>query len=140
MEDEETAPALPSRPRQAQNGATPQSTRSGGLYDNPESITDFWSGEQVEQEEEYESTQRKLREQREAEIATQQQETISRQQEFERIQNIQAEQQRQAQERLLAEQYQRHTEGRLAELEREILALRGQYDNDQLLLEQYDRV
>lgn len=52
----------------------------------------------------------------------------------------QAEAQRLAQEQLLRDQYARQAQGRLAELEREILNMRGQYDKDQLLLEQYDRV
>ena len=53
---------------------------------------------------------------------------------------MQAEQQRLAQEQLLQQQYAQQTQGRMAELEREILNMRGQYDKDQLLLEQYDRV
>ncbi|KAF9394520.1 sla2 Src-like adaptor 2, partial [Podila epigama] len=34
---------------------------------------------------------------------------------------------------------QRQAEGRLAELERDVLALRGQYERDQMLIDQYDR-
>ena len=65
---------------------------------------------------------------------------LQQQREFEAQQRMQAEQQRLAQEQLLRDQYQRQAQGRLAELEREILNMRGQYDKDQLLLEQYDRV
>jgi len=65
---------------------------------------------------------------------------LQQQREFEAQQRMQAEQQRLAQEQLLRDQYAQQTQGRLAELEREILNMRGQYDKDQLLLEQYDRV
>ena len=65
---------------------------------------------------------------------------LQQQRDFENQQRMQAEQQRVAQEQLLRHQYERQTQGRLAELEREILNMRGQYDRDQLLLEQYDRV
>jgi huntingtin-interacting protein 1-related protein len=65
---------------------------------------------------------------------------LQQQRDFENQQRMQAEQQRLAQEQLLRDQYARQAQGRLAELEREILNMRGQYDKDQLLLEQYDRV
>lgn len=65
---------------------------------------------------------------------------MQQQAEYEALMARQAEQQRLAQEQLLREQYERQTQGRLAELEREILNMRGQSDKDQLLLEQYDRV
>ena len=39
----------------------------------------------------------------------------------------------------MREQYQAHTQGRLAELERENLNARAQYERDQLMLQQYDR-
>jgi len=73
-------------------------------------------------------------------MAMQQQLAMQQQREFEAQQQMQAEQQRLAQEQLLRDQYSRQVQGRLAELEREILNMRGQYDKDQLLLEQYDRV
>jgi len=49
------------------------------------------------------------------------------------------EQQRMAQEQLLRDQYQQQTQGRMAELERENMNARAQYERDQLMLEQYDR-
>jgi DNA repair exonuclease SbcCD ATPase subunit len=61
------------------------------------------------------------------------------QQDFEEQQRLQAEQQRLAQEQLLRDQYQTHTQGRLAELEQENLNARAQYERDQLMLQQYDR-
>jgi huntingtin-interacting protein 1-related protein len=107
---------------------------------DPEPISDFWSNEQAQEQSEYEETQRQLQAQREAEMQRQQMLALQQQREFEAQQRMQAEQQRLAQEQLLRDQYQRQTQGRLAELEREILNMRGQYDKDQLLLEQYDRV
>ncbi|EHK22522.1 uncharacterized protein TRIVIDRAFT_179842 [Trichoderma virens Gv29-8] len=49
------------------------------------------------------------------------------------------EQQRREQEALLAQQAQWQTQGRLAELERENLNARAQYERDQLMLQQYDQ-
>ncbi|KAF9508251.1 hypothetical protein BS47DRAFT_1373689 [Hydnum rufescens UP504] len=60
----------------------------------------------------------------------------------ERSQRQQAERERLAQERLLQEQmnqYNNQVVGRTQELERELLGMRGQFERDQLLLEQYDR-
>jgi huntingtin-interacting protein 1-related protein len=65
---------------------------------------------------------------------------LQQQREYEAMMAKQAEQQRLAQEALLRQQYEQQTQGRLAELEREILRMRGEYDRNQLLLEQYDRV
>jgi huntingtin-interacting protein 1-related protein len=107
---------------------------------DPEPISDFWSLEQAQEQREYEQTQLQLQQQREAEVQRQQMLALQQQREFEAQQRMQAEQQRLAQEQLLRDQYQRQAQGRLAELEREILNMRGQYDKDQLLLEQYDRV
>ena len=59
--------------------------------------------------------------------------------EYEEQRRLQAEQQRLAQEQLMREQYQAQTQGRMAELERENLNARAQYERDQLMLEQYDR-
>ncbi|ODV95200.1 hypothetical protein PACTADRAFT_2905 [Pachysolen tannophilus NRRL Y-2460] len=51
----------------------------------------------------------------------------------------QEEAQRQAQEQLVRDQLARQSQGRVAELERDLLAIRGQYEKDQLMLEQYDQ-
>ena len=61
------------------------------------------------------------------------------QQQFEEQQRQQAEAQRLAQEQLMQQQYQQQTQGRMAELERENLNARAQYERDQLMLQQYDR-
>jgi hypothetical protein len=63
--------------------------------------------------------------------------------EFEQRQREQAERERQAQEQLLQQQmmhYNNQAAQQANELERELLNMRGQYERDQLLLEQYDRV
>lgn len=142
-EGEDPAPALPKRPEsELTSMATGQTTAQ-----EPEPVVDFWSTpqgqaqlqQQQQQQQAYEEEQRRLAAQREAEL--QQQQLLQQQQQlqFEEQQRQQAEQQRLAQEALLRDQYQRHAEGRAAELERDILNLRGQYERDQLMLEQYDR-
>lgn len=62
------------------------------------------------------------------------------QQDFEEMQRQQAEKERQAQEELMRQQMMASNQGRVSELERDILAMRGQYERDQMMLEQYDRV
>lgn len=105
----------------------------------PEPINDFWTNEAKRQQEEFEAEQRRLQQQWEEQ---QRQQLLAQQQaqrDFEEQQRLQAEQQRLAQEQLLRDQYQTHTQGRLAELERENLNARAQYERDQLMLQQYDR-
>ena len=72
---------------------------------------------------------------------------MAQQREFERLQQEAADRARIAQEQLLAQQMNEQMQHvnnqaamRMNELEREILGMRGQYERDQLLLEQYDRV
>lgn len=86
----------------------------------------------------YEDEQRRLAAQRERDLHQQQQLALQQQREFEEQQRLAAEQQRLAQEELMRQQLQNQAQGRAAELERDILALRGQYDQDQLMLERYD--
>lgn len=65
------------------------------------------------------------------------------QHEFERRQREQAEAQMLAQEQLRQQQLaysQQAAVQQQSELERELLAMRGQYERDQIFLEQYDRV
>lgn len=140
FEDEAQPPALPARPKGETSGTSSPAPTPRAAPTDPEPISDFWSNEQAQEQREFEQTQLQLQQQREAEIQRQQMLAMQQQREFEAQQRMQAEQQRLAQEQLLRDQYQRQTQGRLAELEREILNMRGQYDKDQLLLEQYDRV
>ena len=63
--------------------------------------------------------------------------------EFEQRQIEQAERERLAQEQLLQQQQMMHynqAATQMHELERELLGMRGQYERDQMMLEQYDRV
>jgi hypothetical protein len=138
FEDDALPPALPERPREQVTGTASPAPVSRQA--DPEPISDFWSNEQAQEQREFEETQYQLQQQREAEMQRQQMLALQQQRDFEAQQRMQAEQQRLAQEQLLRDQYARQAQGRLAELEREILNMRGQYDKDQLLLEQYDRV
>lgn len=69
----------------------------------------------------------------------QQQAQQQAQRDFEEQQRRLMEQQQREQEALLAQQAQWQTQGRLAELERENLNARAQYERDQLMLQQYDQ-
>lgn len=97
--------------------------------------------------EEYERKQAALVSQRES--AQRKQEDDKRRQEadYAEQQRLQQERERQAQEQLLREQMNQqnqqfnnqHQYGQMAELQQEMLGMRGQYERDQMLLEQYDR-
>ena len=99
---------------------------------------------------EYEDQQKALLAARETEEAQRRALEAAQQREFEQRQAEQAERERLAQEQLLQQQMQQQMQynnfaaqqvaQRSDELEREILAMRGQYERDQLMLEQYDRV
>jgi hypothetical protein len=92
----------------------------------------------------YEDKQAALQAAREAEERRRLELEQQQQREFEQRQREQAEKERLAQEQLLHQQqmmqYQSQAAQQAHELEREMLAMRGQYERDQLLLEQYDRV
>ena len=138
LTDDEDRPALPMRPAkelEAVSTSTPPRVASV----DPEPINEFWKTEQNRQQDEFAEEQRRLQEQWEAAQRAQQAAALQAQRDFEEQQRLQAEQQRLAQEQLLREQYQQQTQGRLAELERENLNARAQYERDQLMLEQYDR-
>ena len=136
-EDDERAPALPARPKNEEPAPPPQAPRAPSV--DPEPINEFWKNDQRRQQEEYEAEQRRLAEQWEVSQRQQQQQQVDAQRQFEEQQRLQAEQARLAQEQLLRDQYQQQTQGRLAELERENLNARAQYERDQLMLQQYDQ-
>ncbi|KAG0255700.1 sla2 Src-like adaptor 2 [Mortierella polycephala] len=101
-----------------------------------------WADQQREiakKQREYELEQQRLQQQREMEEQQRQMEALTLQQNFEEQQRQQMERERLQREQLGREQMQRQAEGRLAELERDVLALRGQYERDQMLIDQYDR-
>lgn len=99
--------------------------------------------EQAEMLKQYEDQQAALNASREAEERRRLELERQQQQEFEQRQREQAENQRLAQEQLMMQQqqmYNNQAAQQAGELEREILAMRGQYERDQIFLEQYDRV
>ncbi|KAG0371584.1 sla2 Src-like adaptor 2 [Mortierella sp. AD032] len=131
----DSPPLLPTRqpatPRQQPTRETP-----------PQSPGPDWAEQQREiakKQREYELEQQRLQQQRELEQQQQQMEALKLQQEFDEQKRLQMERERLQREQLGREQMQRHAEGRLAELERDVLALRGQYERDQMLIDQYDR-
>jgi hypothetical protein len=92
---------------------------------------------------EYEDQQRALQAARDAEERRRLELEAQQQREFEQKQKEQEERERMAQEQLRQQQMMQYNNAaaqQAQELEREMLAMRGQYERDQLLLEQYDRV
>jgi len=87
---------------------------------------------------EYEDKQAALNAQRQAEERRRAELEAQQQREFEQRQLQQAEAQRIAQEQLM--QQQMYNNNQQSQLEQELLAMRGQYERDQIFLEQYDRV
>ena len=136
--DDEDRPALPARPKN-EPVTKPADTPPPQPSVDPEPINEFWKNEQARQQEEYEAEQRRLQAQWDEAQRQQQQASLQAQRDFEEQQRLQAEQQRLAQEQLMRDQYSQQTQGRMAELERENLNARAQYERDQLMLEQYDR-
>lgn len=109
----------------------------------PQSPGPDWAEQQREiarKQREYELEQQRLQQQRDLEQQQQQMEALKLQQEFDEQKRLQMERERLQREQLGREQMQRQAEGRLAELERDVLALRGQYERDQMMIDQYDRV
>ncbi|KAK5164401.1 sla2 Src-like adaptor 2 [Saxophila tyrrhenica] len=138
LADDETAPALPARPRN-EPATKPRDTPPPTQNTDPEPINEFWKNEQARQQEEYAAEQARLQAQWEQERQRHEQQQLQAQRDFEDQQRMQAEQQRLQLEQLQRDQYAQQTQGRMAELERENLNARAQYERDQLLLEQYDR-
>lgn len=91
----------------------------------------------------YEDQQAALKAARDAEERRRQELEQQQQREFEQRQREQAEAQRLAQEQLMQQQMMytnQAAQQQASELERELLAMRGQYERDQIFLEQYDHV
>ena len=142
LSEDEDRPALPRRPaKELEKKEEPAPARSPppGNAPDPEPINEFWKNEQRRQQEEYDAEQRRLQEQWQQSQFQQQLAQQQAERDFEEQRRLQAEQQRLAQEQLMRDQYQQQTQGRMAELERENLNARAQYERDQLMLEQYDR-
>lgn len=91
----------------------------------------------------YEDQQAALKAQREAEERRRQETQAQQQREFEQRQREQEERERLAQEQLVQQQMMQlnnQAAQQVSDYQRDLLAMRGQYERDQLLLEQYDRV
>ena len=129
--DSGSAPDLPARPTTTNVKTPPPVTPAPDV------------SEQARILKQYEEQQAALQAQREADERARQERELAQQREFEARQREQAERERMAQEQLMQQQlaqYSSQAAQRVNELERELLAMRGQYERDQLLLEQYDRV
>ncbi|PSS05460.1 hypothetical protein PHLCEN_2v3840 [Hermanssonia centrifuga] len=136
LTDNGPAPDLPARP-----------TTTAPVAATPPPVTPAPDiNEQARMLKQYEDQQAALLAARESE--EQQRRNLEEQQrrEFEQRQAEQAERERQAQEQLMQQQMMQynnqaaqHAAQQMMELERETLAMRGQYERDQLMLEQYDR-
>lgn len=137
LSEDESAPKLPQRPKQ-EIERQPTPPRAPKI-DEPDDIGEFWKIEQNRQQQEYEEQQRVMEERQQQLLLAQQQAALQAQRDFEEQQRRLAEQQRLQQEALLQQQQQWQTQGRLAELERENLDARAQYERDQLMLQQYDQ-
>jgi hypothetical protein len=138
LSEDDERPALPRRPaKEIEKPPSPIPKRA--VTPDPKPIDDFWTQEARRQQDEYEAQQRQLQQQYEDQQRQQMLAQQQAQRDFEEQQRLQAEQQRLAQEQLMREQYQAQTQGRMAELERENLNARAQYERDQLMLQQYDR-
>lgn len=138
LAEDESAPALPARPKQ-EIERKPSPPPAVPKNEEPDEISEFWKTELDRQNKEYEEQQRVLEAQQQQALLAQQQAQLQAQRDFEEQQRRLAEEQRRQQEALLAQQAQWQTQGRLAELEQENLNARAQYERDQLMLQQYDQ-
>jgi huntingtin-interacting protein 1-related protein len=135
LAEEDEKPGLPSRAaKEIEKPPTPVKVPDRVPSIDPEPIGEFWKNQDA-----YAEEQRRLQEQLEAERRQQEERERLAQMEFERQQRVAAEQQRAEQERLAQQLQAQQTYGRLAELEQENLAARARYEQDQLMLQQYDR-
>ncbi|KAG1885456.1 ANTH domain-containing protein [Suillus subluteus] len=133
--DSGSAPDLPARPKTAVASPAPPAAPSPA----PDASV---VNEQARMLKQYEDQQAALRAQREAEERQRLELEAQQQREFEQRQQEQAERERLAQEQLMQQQmmqYNNQAAQQVSDYERELLAMRGQYERDQLLLEQYDR-
>lgn len=99
--------------------------------------------EQAAMLKEYEDKQRAIEAQRRAEEERRKAMEAQQQREIEEMQRQQAERERQAQEQLMAQQMQQYSDQagqQVNAMQMEMLGMRGQFERDQILLEQYDRV
>lgn len=125
--DSPDGPDLPPRKRDSPKPPTPPSGPSQAEID-----------EQARMLKEYEDRQKALRDSEDAEKRRQAELAAKQQRDLEEQQRLQAERERMERDALMRAQMDQAVGGRVAELEREMLAMRGQYERDQLMLQQYD--
>lgn len=128
---QEDGPDLPQRPATGAPKSPPPRAPSANVDEQARMLAEFEAkkAEQARLEAERDAEQKRA-----ADLQRRQQ------QEFEEMQRLQAEKEKQAQDDLMRQQMMASQNGRAQELERDILAMRGQYERDQMMLEQYDRV
>ena len=132
--DSGDAPNLPARPTTVKAKTPPPATPVASAAE---------IDEQARMLKEYEQQQAALRASQEEEARRRAEIEAQQQRDFEQRQLMQQEQERLAQEQLRRQQmmeYSNQAAEQVHGLEREMLALRGQFERDQLMLEQYDRV
>ncbi|GAA5822024.1 hypothetical protein JCM11251_004830 [Rhodosporidiobolus azoricus] len=130
--DNDDTPDLPRRPPQQAAPTPPPAAPSAGIDID----------EQRRALEEYERKQAALVAQREADARKAREDQERQEREFAEQQRMQQMREREAQEQLERQLREQQmvgmSQGRIAELEREILGLRGQWERDQMMLERYD--
>ncbi|KAH8099269.1 cytoskeleton assembly control protein [Cristinia sonorae] len=131
--DSGNAPDLPARPQTAAVKTPPP------VIPTPDAAA---ISEQARMLKEYEDQQAALLAARADEERRRLEQEEQQRREFEQRQAEQAERERLAQEQLMQQQmmqYNNQAAAQMHDLERELLAMRGQYERDQMMLEQYDR-
>ena len=137
LTDSGTAPDLPKRPTTAAPPKTPSPPPTAPTPDAQ------MVAEQARMLKEYEDQQAALLASQRSEEERRRNAEAAQQAQFEEMQRQQLEAQRLAQEELQRQQMMQMNNmaaGRANEIEMELLAMRGQYERDQMMLEQYDRV
>lgn len=128
---ETDGPDLPMRPATGAPKSPPPRAPSANVDEQAKMLAEF---EKKKQEQSRLESEREAEQRRAADMQRRHQE------EFEQMQRMQAEREKQAQDELMRQQTMASNSGRVQELERDILGMRGQYERDQMMLEQYDRV
>jgi len=137
--DNGQAPELPKRPTTAAKAAAPTPPPVAPTPTPDAAMI----REQAAMLKEYEDNQRALEAQKKAEEERRRQQELLQQVETEEKQRQQAERERLAEERLRQLQLQHYNDQNaqvVNQLQMEMLGMRGQFERDQIMLEQYDRV
>ncbi|KAI8322022.1 hypothetical protein GQ54DRAFT_297631 [Martensiomyces pterosporus] len=92
------------------------------------------AAEQLRLQQEEEERQRQVRLQQQME-----QQRLEEQRKFEEMQRLQREKEQQQLEQLQREQLQRQVQGKMQEVEQQLLMMRGQHERDQLTIDQYNK-